>query len=584
MIQAEREQGHGQPVQVNFGMLWPSGDALRADGPRLDSRMKKITPLVYLLLALAASAAPAAEPADDGMLDLLQGEFALQQGDAKGAAAGYVEAAEASKDPALAERAAQIAIVAEDFDAARRALDRWHDLQPDAPGLLSAEARLALKRGDRIAAVSALRRLLAKDETWSGAVQALAASGQSPILGDVLTELVSGNALPSNIDAWMAFGGLAQRLQLKTLGAELARRAVDRFPKEPRAWLWQAEMAQQREDKDGARAAIARAVALGPLDTATRLGVAAQLDALGDSRAAAAALAGGTQDDTTFAGRAAYLARANDKAALDELYQLAAQDAATATDARLYLLGQLAELLEKSDLALQWYGKVKAGLQRDQAQLRIAVLLDKVGKLDDGIARLRELQAGDSEYGEVLRDAYLLEAELLLRHERGEDALDAYARGLRIFEDDPELIYARALAYERLDRLPDAEADLRKLIELDPDNADAMNALGYTLADRTDRYDEALKLIQRALELRPDTPAIIDSLGWVLHRLGRTEEALPHLRRAFEMQRDAEVAAHLGEALWAHGDKDEARSIWRLGREIDPDNRALKQALEKYPE
>ena len=111
-----------------------------------------------------------------------------------------------------------------------------------------------------------------------------------------------------------------------------------------------------------------------------------------------------------------------------------------------------------------------------------------------------------------------------------------------------------------------------------------MNALGYTLADRTDRYDEALKLIQRALELRPDTPAIIDSLGWVLHRLGRTEEALPHLRRAFELQRDAEVAAHLGEALWVHGDKDEARSIWRLGREIDPDNRALKQALEKYPE
>ena len=566
-------------------MLRRSGDALRARWPRLDSRMKKITPLVYLLLALAASAAFAeTRGTADPMLDLLQGEFALQEGDAKGASSGYVEAARASKDPALAERAAQIAIVAEDYDGARRALDRWRELQPEAPGLMTAEARLALKRGDRAEAAAALRGLLAQDENWRGAVQALAASGKSPILGDVVTELVSGNALPANLDAWMAFGGLAQRLQLKTVGEELAKRAVERFPQEPRAWLWQAEMAQQRGDKDAARAAIGKAVELGPLDTATRLGVAAQLDALGDSKGAAAALAGGEQDDTTFAGRAAYLARANDKSALEELYAMAAQGADTATDARLYLLGQLAELLEKSDLALQWYGRVKAGLQRDQSQLRIAVLLDKVGKLDDGIARLRELQSGDSEYGEVLRDAYLLEAELMLRHERGEDALDAYARGLRIFEDDPELIYARALAYERLDRVPDAEADLRKLLELDPDNADAMNALGYTLADRTDRYDEALKLIQRALELRPDTPAIIDSLGWVLHRLGRTEEALPHLRRAFELQRDAEVAAHLGEALWVHGDREEARSVWRLGREIDPDNRALKQALEKYPE
>ena len=90
-----------------------------------------------------------------------------------------------------------------------------------------------------------------------------------------------------------------------------------------------------------------------------------------------------------------------------------------------------------------------------------------------------------------------------------------------------------------------------------------------------------MDLIQRALKLKPDTPAIVDSLGWVLYRMGRTEEALPHLRRAFELQRDAEVAAHLGEVLWMSGDKDEARSIWRVGRELDPDNRALKQVLER---
>ena len=543
--------------------------------------MKSITPLVYLLLAVSAAGIASAQTGDDGLQSLLEGEFALQEGDAASAARGYLAAAEASRDPALSERAAQIALLAGDFDAARSALARWRLLQPDAKGLLPAEARLALQQEDVATALRALRELFATPGRWRGAVQALATAGNTPATRKVLADLVTQDALPAELDAWLALGGLAQRVEAKEIGAQLAERAVIRFPQQPRAWLWQAEVAQRREDAVAARAAIAKATALGPLDAGTRLAVAAQLDALGDPLAAAAALASGEQDDTTLAGRAAYLARAEDEDALQTLYLLAAADAKKATPARLFLLGQLSELQEKPDQALGWYEQIEEGLQREQAQLRIAVLLDKTQRLDEAIARLRELQASDSEYGEVLRDAYLLEAELLIGHERGEDALEAYARGLQIFEDDPELLYSRALTHERFDRLDGAEADLRRLIEIDPENADALNALGYTLADRTNRYQEALTLIERALKLKPDTPAIVDSLGWVLYRLGRTSEALPHLRRAFELQRDAEVAAHLGEGLWMCGDKDEARSIWRVGRELDPDNRALKQVLER---
>jgi tetratricopeptide (TPR) repeat protein len=548
----------------------------------MDVRMNAYTPLVYLLLATAAAFGSPASAAEDGLQALLEGEFALQEGDTAGAARGYLAAAEASKDPALAERAAQVALLAEDFPAAMRALARWRSLDPGARALRPAEARLALQVGDREAAVRALRELLSEPGRWRGAVQALATSSQRPVAREVVAELVQADALPAELDAWLAFGGLVQRMQAPELSAELSRRAVERFPDQPRAWLWQAEEAQRRKDVSAARAAIAKATSLAPLDPSTRLAVAAQLDALGDPLAAAKALAEGAQDDSTLAGRAAYLARAEDEVALEALYDQIASQAGDASPARLFLLGQLAELQEKHERALDWYGRVREGLQREQAQLRIAVLLDKLGRLDEGLTRLRELQASDSEYGEILRDAYLLEAELLLGHARNEDALDAYARGLQIFEDDPEIIYARALTYERIDRLKDAEADLRRLIELDPENADALNALGYTLADRTDRYQEALALIERALKLKPDTPAIVDSLGWVLFRLGRHEEALKHLRRAFELQRDAEVAAHLGEVLWVTGEKDEARAVWRAGSEIDPDNRALKQTLERY--
>ena len=543
--------------------------------------MKVITLIVYLLLAWAVFGTPPLRAADASLEALLQGEFALQEGEPDEAAEAYVRAAEISNDAVLTERAVQVALLGDQFELAKRALARWRVLQPEAEGQRPAEAQLALRTGDQIGASIALRELLRRPKGWREAVRVLASGSKSLNTSAVLSRLVRDDALPNDFDAWLAFGGLAQRLQLKELGNELAERSIQRFPKQPRAWLWQAENAQRRKDDDAARLAIAKAVELGPLDASTRLAVAAQLDALGDPKAAAAALAAGEQDDTTLAGRAAYLARAEDEVALDALYDNAAEDAAKATPARLYLLGQLAELREKNELALDWYGRIASGLQREQAQLRIAVLLDQSGKLDDALTRLRELQASDSEYGEVLRDAYLLEAELLLRNQRHEDAIDAYVRGLSIFEDDPELIYARALGYERLDNIPAAEADLRRLIELDPENADALNALGYTLADRTDRYQEALELIQRALKLKPDTPAIVDSLGWVLFRLGRTAEALPHLRRAFELQRDAEVAAHLGEALWVSGDKDEARSIWRQGRELDPDNRALKQVLER---
>ncbi len=131
------------------------------------------------------------------------------------------------------------------------------------------------------------------------------------------------------------------------------------------------------------------------------------------------------------------------------------------------------------------------------------------------------------------RDAYILEAELRNKDKNGAGELDAYARGLAAFPDDPDILYARALGWERRDDIARAEADFRKILVTDPDSTAALNALGYTLADRTTRYQEALELIDRARAAEPDNAAIIDSYGWVLYRLGRSEEALTELRRAF---------------------------------------------------
>jgi tetratricopeptide (TPR) repeat protein len=127
-----------------------------------------------------------------------------------------------------------------------------------------------------------------------------------------------------------------------------------------------------------------------------------------------------------------------------------------------------------------------------------------------------------------------------------------------------------------------AEEDLRRVLAKDPDNPQALNALGYTLADRTDRYQEALGHIQRALDLRPNDAYILDSMGWVQYRLGNYPAAVTYLRRAVELQQDPEVAAHLGEVLWMSGDKDQALKVWEEALKEHPDSQPLREVIQRF--
>jgi tetratricopeptide (TPR) repeat protein len=519
---------------------------------------------------------------DAAMLPLLKGEFALQQGDHADAAAAYLEAARASDDPAVAERAARIALLVNDPELAAAAVARWEMVAPGAPEQNALRAMLALQDGDTDQAAAALVTLLDAPDGWKQALQVVASQDPGLTSAVLLAMLIDSPRWPTGLDPLLAFGALAARQEVPVLAERAAERATSEFPEDPRVWLWRAEIERRRDNADAARSAIATALGLPGLDTPLRLAAASQLDGLGDPAGAAAALAAGDQDDVSLAGRAAYLARAESTAALQALYEEIRASEAPHSPQRLFLLGQVAEVRDDIDAALAWYEAIDEGAMREQALMRIAILQDRHGQPAEALATLHRLQHSDSEDGHALINAYLLEAELLRKRGRGADGLAAIERGLAMFDDDPELLYARALALERMDRVDDAVAGLRRLLALAPDNADALNALGYTLADRTGHYGEAHELILRANELKPDNPAILDSLGWVLHKLGRSNEALIYLRRSFSMQPDAEVAAHLGEVLWLLGERDEARTVWQQGSEIDAENPALVRTLERY--
>jgi len=543
--------------------------------------------LVALTVALATPAAGARDGGDvvvDSLEPLLAAEFSLQAGRLDDAAKWSLEAARAAGDAGLAERATRIALLAKDDERAAEALALWKREGGAGTSLLAAEATLALRRDDPRAARRHLAELLQVPGTegWGQALSVLASGSSDPEqAADVLDALVRGGHVPDQLQPWLAFGGLAQRLGRPDLAEQIVAEVVRRFPGEPRVALLHASQLRGADKQDQARDVLASLVDGAAGDADLRLAIAYEYDALGDLAEAAAVLGRGPQDDQTYALRASLLARAEDKGELVRLYEELGREGNRPDPQRRLLLGQMAEFLERHEEALDWYRGVPGGQQRWIARLRAAHVLHELGRAAEAHASLHELQADASAPDGVRRDAYLLEAELLARGDDPKAEMDAYARGLAAFPDDLEILYARALSWERQDDIARAEADLRRLLVIEPESVAALNALGYTLADRTDRYQEALELINRARAAEPDNAAIIDSYGWVLYRLGRHEEALAELRRAHALQEDAEIAAHVAEVLWVMGRRDEAREYFEEARELDPDNRALQRALEE---
>jgi tetratricopeptide (TPR) repeat protein len=249
------------------------------------------------------------------------------------------------------------------------------------------------------------------------------------------------------------------------------------------------------------------------------------------------------------------------------------------TDAVRLYLGQIAEEHKQYDDALRWYAEVAPGEQYLAAQLRIAQLLAKQGKLDAGRRHLQDAQtAGNADRIQLL----LAESQLLRDAGRTKEAYELLAGSLASQPEQPELLYESALLAEKLGRHDVMEASLRKLIRIKPEHAHAYNALGYSFAERNLRLVEAEQLIVKALQLSPDDPFIIDSMGWVLYRKGDNAAALTQLQRAFSIRPDPEIAAHLGEVLWMLGRREEAKRVWQEAAKAHPGNEALAEAIKRF--
>ncbi|QGU32986.1 tetratricopeptide repeat protein [Thermochromatium tepidum] len=520
----------------------------------------------------------------DQVYHILVAEVAGRQGDMRLASTHYLKAAELTRAPELAELAVRAAIGAEDDAVADEAMVLWLTLAPTAPDAHQVAAFLRLKAGDREGALIHLQRLVELSGQGGEAAFAKAAA----ILARLPTpqeRLAMMEALierfPERADAHQALAMLAAGLSHPEVAERAARRAMALRPDwdEPRLLLVRLLLSDDKRAE--ARALLESFVEANPGARSLKM-LYGQL--LVDEREFSSArqvfesmLREYPKDpDILFA--VGILSLQLEDLAGARLHFGRLYETGQRQDEAAFYLGQTAERAEDIATALDWYARV-GGAHADDARVRLAFLRAKRGEVSQAREILQQMRDQSSDNALAL---FMVEAEILEEVGRSEEARAVYDEALAVFPENDSLLYARGLHAMKHGWIELGERDLRQIIASDPEHADALNALGYTLADQTDRFEEALALIERAHALKPDEPAILDSLGWVYYRLGDLERALEYLQQANALLQDGEIAAHLGEVLWALGRHAEAWAVWDKAVAADPDHVYLQAVVSRH--
>ncbi|HLF97123.1 MAG TPA: tetratricopeptide repeat protein [Methylococcaceae bacterium] len=522
----------------------------------------------------------------DALFSLLSAELAGQRGHFDAALKGYLDAARSAQDPRIAERATQIALAAKQPDLALEAAQLWRAQDPDNTAARKVLLSLYLKNGAKEHAVAELEALLQSGGDVDGLLMDVAR-----VLGAELPKEESLGLMaylverfPQHAEMHFAYAVLAMNLDETRLALDEVNKALELRRNWSRARGLQAQLAARAGDSRLARAILEKALRNEPGNVQLRLILAEQLMRLNDFRGAESQFRRVLRkqpdhEDASFGLAMALLQGKREEAARAVLQPLA-ENSRWRSQASYYL-GLLEVQRKRWGEAVEWFDAVEGGPLALEAQLNAVAALIAANQDAEAIERLHQLRKRIP--GEALR-FYLMEAELLTRRDNQAGAFDVLSQALGELPGRHELLYTRALVAERLDRLDVLEADLTAILKENPDDANALNALGYTLVDKTSRFHEAQRYLERALELKPEDPAILDSYGWLQYRLGNPQSAVSYLRRAYERTHDAEIAAHLGEVLWTTGRKEEARTIWRKAMQKEPENEYIQRAREHFPE
>lgn len=573
--------------------------------------LKRSAILVPLLLAACAqapqrpAAPPAAQPAqeetegkavpqevlpdielsDELLYEFLLGEVAMQRGHGRVAAQTYFDLAQETRDPRVARRAAQVALQSHEMSLAIGAFQLWLELEPDSTVAKQMLSTLLLSGGKLDEAQPYLKELLAAEPEGVGHnfMQIYSLVARSPDKQAAL-KLVQELAqpYPNVAEAHWVLAQAAEAAGKHDMALSEAQRVRSLSPRWEMAALLEAQLLR-RDNPQQALAVLKKYLDGNPESAEVRLLYARMLLDLKqypEARNEFRQLLKKHPENAELAFAVALLSlQMGELEQAEQELKQALANGKQDQDAAYYYLGQLSEAKKDYDAALQQYRKVQGGEYAFQARLREAFLLGKQGKLGEARDVLHQVEVQSNQQRVQL---VLLEGQLLTDAQQYEAAYQVMLLGLEKLPNHPDLLYEAALLADKIGKPNELERLIRKLIEEQPDNANAYNALGYSLLERNVRVKEGMGLVEKAYQLAPNDAAIIDSVGWGHYRLGEFGKSLEFLRRAYSLNPDPEIAAHLGEVLWVHGDKEEAKKVWSDSQKLHPDSEALQAVMKKY--
>jgi tetratricopeptide (TPR) repeat protein len=544
-----------------------------------------------LLLSVSATAAAEQEQLQAGdailnspelMSHYLAAEIAAHDGDLATAFEHYMQIMTPANEVSIARRATHIGLHLKS-EAVTDAAKLWAQLAPDDMDAWKALLVLRVNAGDREGAVQAIDSLMkaAETEQVDGFIQvaAVVAEGDNKELGlELVKSLAARHDRDPRAHYALAIAYFARKNQ--TAAEKSLREALSLKKDDPKIWVLLARILDVQTRTDESEKLLRQGVEQLPDNDLLRLSYAEHLVihekyelAYKEFKLLHKALPDNDEITQALGSLAIELHHWNDAREIwSEMMSGHGRK-----DRALYFLGQIEEGSGDAEKALEYYNKV-GGVLRTDAKIRSAQLLAKQGDLPKALKMITTARLSAMEDAVRL---YLVESDLLSDANKGMQAMGLLDKALGEHPQQVDLLYARGMLGDDMGSLQILERDMRTIIKIDPQNAQALNALGYTLTVYADRLHEARELIKKAYALMPESAAILDSMGWVEFRLGNFEEAEKYLRMAAERDDDSEIMAHLGEVLWVKGDREEANQIWQGALLKEPESKHLLEVIKR---
>ena len=514
----------------------------------------------------------------------LLGEIAGQRGEVTLASQLFLDLAKQTRDPRLAERAARAAAYANQPGVALQAATLWVELDPNSLEAQQASSQLLVASGNLNQAKPHIQKLLAKEETRANGflyLNSLLANqkDKSEVLATITEFAAPYPKLPE------AHFAIAQAALIADK-PDVAKKAFETTTKLRPDWELNAQLQGQMLLKESPEKAISfyqTFLKQYPKANDVRMSYAKLL--VNQKRHAEAKpefvklveSSNGSPEISAVVGLLSL--ESSDYLMADKYFQQSISSGFKNPDQLHIYLGRSAERQKMDAKALEWYDKIQPGEHFLEGRLSAANVIARTKNVDAAIKMLDEV---DDITPEQQITVIQTEANLLSQAKRNQESFNLLEKAAKNWPDSIELSYDYAMAAERIGKVDVMETELRKVIKLKPDFAAAYNALGYSFADRSIKLDEAKTLIETALKLSPNDHYMLDSLGWVHYRLGNLALAAEYLRKAYEIQADPEIAAHLGEVLWKQGLQAEAKKIWASALKAFPENDVLMATAKKF--